>query len=170
MASYANVISAVEAAVAEAKQKLFEDVKAYIMGEIDDDSVEAIKDLFDKFVEDNAKTFEKPKKSKKRGSDEDKPVKAKRAPSEYNKFVGQKMKDIRAADPSLSAKEAMKLAMQEWNAYKATRDATPKPESKSHSEIEPVESETDNNMSEVESEPEPEPKKTTKKSTKKAAK
>ena len=128
MASLSNVVVAVEAVVAEAKQKLFDDLKNFIMGELDEDSVEAIKELFDKFQENNAKSFEAPvapkaKKGGKKGAapdGEEKPAKAKRAPSEYNKFVSEKMKELRAEDETLSAKAAMQKAMGMWKDHKAS--------------------------------------------------
>ena len=125
MASYPAIVSAVDAAVIASKKKLFDDLKAFIVGELDEDSVEAIKELFDRFEKDNSldavpeapKPTKGTKKSKK---NDDKPEKAKRAPSDYNKFVGEKMKEIRAANPELKAKEAMQQAMALWKEHKAT--------------------------------------------------
>ena len=124
--AYPVVISAVNAAVADAKKALFADLKNFVMTELDEDSIDAIKELFDKYEEVNAKSFEVPKlptkgkKSKKTDSDvdESKPAKAKRAPSSYNKVVGEKMKELRAADVYLSAKEAMQKAMLLWKEHK----------------------------------------------------
>jgi len=133
-ANYANVVAAVQIAVNDAKANLFEDLKKFVLEQLDEDSVVAISSMFDEFKKSKMNAVDAPskvvvKKSKKSKSDEaqtseEKPAKAKRAPSAYNIFVGEKIKELRAADPTLKAKDAMSQAMALWKEHKAA-NSTP---------------------------------------------
>jgi hypothetical protein len=126
--SYPQIISAVNAAVTAANAKLFDELKAFIVEEIDEESAEAITALFDKFKEEKmsqVQAVEPKAKKAKKGEKADKEVKekTKRAPSAYNIFVSEKMKELRAADSSLGGKDAMKQAMAMWKGHKAGKAA-----------------------------------------------
>ena len=49
------------------------------------------------------------------------PVKRTRAPSEFNLYVGDKIKEIRAKDPTLPHKEAFSKAVESWNKVKGKK-------------------------------------------------
>jgi len=99
---------AVNSIIADAKTKFLDDIKEFILSNLDEESAESMKELFDKFQE----KLPEPVKEKKE--------RTKRAPSEYNKFVGEKMRELKAADSTLSGKEAMQQAMKMWKEHKAS--------------------------------------------------
>ena len=48
--SYANIVAAIAKEVQEARLKVLEDVQAYVLDKVDEESAEAIKELFDDFA------------------------------------------------------------------------------------------------------------------------
>jgi len=113
--AYPSVISAVSAIVVLERTKFFEELKSYILSNVDDDSSEALKDMFTSFEDMHLSKTAKTTK-------EEKIVKTKRAPSDYNRFVGEKIKELRASDTSLSAKDAMQQAMVLWKQHKSQQN------------------------------------------------
>lgn len=85
------------------------------------------------------------KQSKKNKDDNDKP---KRAPTEYNKFMGSEMEKLKKEDSKLSGKEKMELIAKKWKELKGKTEEI-KVEEKPVPEPEPE--------IKVEEEPSPEP-------------
>lgn len=48
--------------------------------------------------------------------------KTQRTPNSYNMFIRDKMKEIKAINPSLTGKELLKHATQEWNKFKQQKN------------------------------------------------
>lgn len=48
--------------------------------------------------------------------------KGQRTPNSYNMFIRDKMKEIKSIQPSLTGKELLKHATQEWNKYKQQKN------------------------------------------------
>jgi len=122
MTSYTNIVAAIDNTVSEAKLSMLDDVQTFILDKVDEDSASAIKELFDEYRAKFTKEMAEAKKSskklfKEKGKKEKKP-KTDRKPSAYNVFVGDKIKEIRAANPGMVAKDAMKLAMAAWKEQK----------------------------------------------------
>jgi len=123
MASYNAILLAVENTVLEAKTSMLNDIQKFILEKVDEDSSEAIRELFDEFrttfnkeVAESKKTTKK--LGKERGAKKEKKAKTDRKPSAYNIFVGDKIKAIRAANPGMVAKDAMRQAMEAWKEHK----------------------------------------------------
>jgi len=122
--SYANIISAIAKEVQEARLKVLEDVQAFVLDKVDEESAEAIKELFDDFRKEFDKTLKEEtvaiKKGVKKGSGaktgEKKTGGSGRKPTAYNMFVSENMKRFKNENPSLKGKETMKLAMEAWGA------------------------------------------------------
>ena len=148
MASYTTIMSAVDAAVLDAKKQVINEFMRFLEEKIDFD--EDMKGYFTEFIG----TLKPSKKSKKGKADKaDKAVKPKRAPSAYNMFISEKMAEIKKENPALKGKELMKAAIVAWNdkkaaAASASATATPEPEPKPKPE---------KNKNKKEKEPEPEP-------------
>ena len=51
-----------------------------------------------------------------------KDAKTQRTPNSYNMFIRDKMKEIKAINPSLTGKELLKHATQEWNKFKQQKN------------------------------------------------
>ena len=56
------------------------------------------------------------------GNYKKKEMKGQRTPNSYNMFIRDKMKEIKTRDPSLTGKELLKHATQEWNKYKIEKN------------------------------------------------
>ena len=117
---YTNVTKAVVALVADTKTKQFEDLKAFVLGKVDADSAEALTEIFDEYKTTLEASLAADKKKASKPPVAEKKEKVKRPPSEYNLFIGAEMKKLRAATPSMTAKEAMAAAIQAWKAAKKT--------------------------------------------------
>jgi hypothetical protein len=148
MASYTTIMSAVDAAVLDAKKQVINEFMRFLEEKIDFD--EDMKGYFTEFIG-TLKPSKKAKKSKKGEDKADKPVKPKRAPSAYNMFISEKMAEIKKENPALKGKELMKAAIVAWNDKKAAAaTATPEPEPQPQPENKKT------NKKEKEPEPEPE--------------
>lgn len=152
MASYTTIMSAVDAAVLDAKKQVINEFMRFLEEKIDFD--EDMKGYFTEFIG----TLKPSKKSKKGKADKAvKAVKAdkpKRAPSAYNMFISEKMAEIKKENPALKGKELMKAAIVAWNdkkaaAASASATATPEPEPEPKPEKK-------KNKNKKEKEPEPE--------------
>jgi len=122
MTSYHAILAAVDNTILDAKLSMLNDIQKFILEKVDEDSSEAIRELFDDFRSGfNREVAEAKKTSRKMGKErvkKDKKPKGDRKPSAYNVFVGEKIKEIRAANPGLIAKEAMRQAMDAWKQHK----------------------------------------------------
>ena len=122
MTSYNAILVAVDNTILDAKLAMLNDIQKFILEKVDDDSSEAIRELFDDFRTGfNREVAEAKKTTKKLGKErvkKEKKPKGDRKPSVYNVFVGQKIKEIRASNPGLVAKEAMRQAMEAWKQHK----------------------------------------------------
>ncbi len=123
MTSYTNIVAAIDNIVSDAKLSMLDDVQKFILDKVDEDSSNAIKELFEeyrsKFTKELAEAKKSSKKLFKEKGKKDKKPKTDRKPSAYNIFVGEKIKEIRTANPGMVAKEAMKLAMAAWKEQKS---------------------------------------------------
>jgi hypothetical protein len=132
MASYTSIMSAVDAAVLDAKKQVINEFMRFLEDKIDFD--EDMKGYFAEFIG-TLKPSKKTKKGEDKADKADKPVKAKRAPSAYNMFISEKMAEIKKENPALKGKELMKAAIVAWNEKKAAAaTATPEPEPKKKKE------------------------------------
>lgn len=117
--TYPQIFVAVESTIVEVKKKFLADIETFVLSKLDDDSVEAIKDCFSEFrAEFEKEVASAAKKASGKGAKKEKKEKADRKPSEYNVFVGNMIKEIRAKNAGLPAKEAMKMAMALWKEKK----------------------------------------------------
>lgn len=103
--------------------KVLEDVQTYVIDKVDEDSVDAIKELFDDFrkefekaMEEEAKQNKVSKKKGSKGAGGDAAPKRTRKPTPYNMFVSENMKRFKQENPALNGKETMKMAMEAWSA------------------------------------------------------
>ena len=179
--AYSNIVSAITKTVLEARLKVLEDVQAFVLSKVDEDSAEAIKEFFDDFRKEFNKTVEEESKLVKKGKGRagaKNGEKRTRKPTPYNMFVSENMKRFKQENPKLNGKETMKMAMEAWSALsdeekKAYREKvlSETESSEEDKKSEKVEEESEKE-SEEESEPEPEVKKkpAAKKGGKKGAK
>ncbi len=120
MASYSNIVSAIAKAVSDARLKVLDDVEAYVLDKVDEDSAEAIKELFNDFKEKFTKDIEEEmKEMKKKGRKSAKTAdgeKRTRKPTPYNVFVSETMKRFKVENPTFNGKQIMKMAMEAWKA------------------------------------------------------
>lgn len=56
------------------------------------------------------------------GNTKRKDTKGQRTPNSYNMFIRDKMKEIKIQQPTLTGKELLKHATQEWNKYKQLKN------------------------------------------------
>jgi hypothetical protein len=59
------------------------------------------------------------------GNTKRKDTKGQRTPNSYNMFIRDKMKEIKIIQPTLTGKELLKHATQEWNKYKQLKNNVP---------------------------------------------
>jgi hypothetical protein len=124
MANYPTITKAIDAAIIDAKLSLFNNLRKALLDELDEDSIEAIGSLFDKFKESNPDEFKAPKAPTKKGKKaaaaaDANPDKKKRGPSAYNLFARMKMKELMEEDKELKSKEAMSKAAGMWKELSA---------------------------------------------------
>ena len=170
--AYSNIVAAIAKTVLEARVKVLEDIKTFVIEKVDEDSADTFKELFDDFRKEFDKTVEEESKGLLKGGRKGKGAKKgggaaggekrTRKPTPYNMFVSENMKRFKQENPALNGKETMKMAMEAWSALsddekKAYRE---KMLSSSGSEEEKEEKESekeDETEPEEEKEPEPEP-------------
>ncbi len=120
MATYSNIVSEIAKAVREARLKVLDDVEAYVLDKVDEDSADAIKELFNDFKEKfNKDVEEEMKELKKKGRKSTKTAdgeKRTRKPTPYNVFVSETMKRFKVENPTFNGKQIMKMAMESWKA------------------------------------------------------
>jgi len=125
MAAYTNIVAAIAKAVMEARLKVLDEVQAYVLDKVDEDSAEAIKELFDGFKEEFNKSVEdemkevktmKKKGGRKNSSASENTEKRTRKATPYNVFVSENMKRFKVENPSFNGKQIMKMAMDAWKA------------------------------------------------------
>lgn len=125
--SFAKVNAAVAEVIAATKVAVYEKMRAFLEEKLDEESLEAMRELFDEFkttldadIEEEkkeAKAVTKGKNGKAAKTGDGEP-KVKKAPSAYNIFVGETIKKVRAENPGLSAKEAMGMMKELWAKHK----------------------------------------------------
>lgn len=120
LSAYPQIVQAIENTLVETKLKFLEEVEKYVLGKMEDESATVVKEFFDEFRTTFQKEVADAKKAATKGAKKEKKEKADRKPSEYNIFVGEKIKEIRTQNPGMPAKEAMKLAMTLWKEKKAS--------------------------------------------------
>lgn len=59
------------------------------------------------------------------GNSKKKDIKGQRTPNSYNMFIRDKMKEIKLIQPTLTGKELLKHATQEWNKFKQQKNNVP---------------------------------------------
>jgi hypothetical protein len=59
------------------------------------------------------------------GTTKRKETKGQRTPNSYNMFIRDKMREIKTIQPTLTGKELLKHATQEWNKYKLEKNNVP---------------------------------------------
>lgn len=123
-----KVTSAVVALVNETQTNSVNGLGDYIItklgSEYDDEFVEAVKSLIQEYKENEMKKIDIPKGKKTKD-----PNAPKRAPTEYNLFIKEKMAEIKAQNPDLKGQSLMGAATKLWNERKGTEssdDAEPK--------------------------------------------
>ncbi len=159
---FSQITVAVQKIITETKVQLVDELQTFITDKLDEDSTEAIVELFKEFklklanraADDMKKVHVKGKRAPKAADGEKKTKK----PSEYNMFVGTKIKELRAADSTLNGRDAMKKAIGLWKEFK---------EARSHSE---GEKEEEKKVEKPKKKAEKDEKKVEKKATKKTEK
>ena len=114
--AYPSITSALAKIVMDAKMKVMSDLIEQLESEFDmkDDSMEDLKNFFEKFQKDLKSSEEEVvkiagKKSKKDGTE-----KKKRAPSAYNLFIKDMSPVLKEKNPNVKGKELMALTSAEW--------------------------------------------------------
>lgn len=125
------VVSPKKAAPVSAKSNPVPEIEE-VMSDIDEEEVTA--PPAPKVKKTKPKAEPKVKKAKKEATvaPKVKPVKEKRTrtPTEYNIFVGTKMREIRESQPGLPATEYMQIAVKAWNLHKVENGIEAKPRTK----------------------------------------
>ena len=116
-----DMVKSIEASTVE-KVKSF--ITEKIATEYDEELLEAVTKMFEEISEDIGKNSQADniKKGKKPASD-----KKKRAPTEYNLFLKEKMAEIKAAGTTLKGKDLMKAAIELWREKKKSNSSEEEP-------------------------------------------
>ena len=128
---YIGVKKAVEKVVLDVKSKVIVEFDAYVKEHVDEESYEAMKELFEGFQKQLAALVLKldetdpatakasagsQKKGQKVATSEPKP---KKALSPYNIFIKETIESIKRDHPEMKGQELMKAATEAWKAKKA---------------------------------------------------
>ncbi len=104
------ILHAVRKTVRDTKYSLFDQIRDYVISNMDASHKQECDDLFDSFKTeflDNATHDEENK-------DNVSKVRRKRKVAPYNKFLSEEMKRFKSEDSTLSGKEVMKKALESW--------------------------------------------------------
>lgn len=90
------------------KLELLNNLKSYILENFNNNSINetTLSDIFDKYKNEKISLFDNKNKKKE--------TKRTRKPSQYNLYIGQKMREIKELNKDINSKELMKLAIQAW--------------------------------------------------------
>ena len=117
--AYTAINVAIAKVVADAKQKVVDDLLAFMSTkvEVDEDILGMFKEFKDSLKEEAVEEAKVVKKGGKKGkkSDSDGEVKKKRAPTVFNLFVKAVMSEIKAANPDIKdGKKFISMASEQW--------------------------------------------------------
>ena len=117
--SFNAIKKSVEKAINEGKTKVIDEFEVFVKGEVDDESFEPIRELFEGFRERlkemNVKLEEEivasvTSKKNSKGAGE----KTKKAASAYNIFIRDKILELKKSNPELKGQELMRLSTAAW--------------------------------------------------------
>ena len=125
--SFSGVKKSVEKVVLDVKTKVIDEFETYVKENVDEESFEALKELFAGFknnlstlslkLDEDVQTKKGSRKSKKAS---DGTVKEKKALSPYNIFIKETIESLKKNNPEMKGQELMKKATEAWKVHKAS--------------------------------------------------
>lgn len=154
MASYPTVDKAIGEVVHNANLEVLNKFMDNLKETIDTESLEAIGELMNEFKETLKTQYTETQKKlgKKNSKGLAKKDKPKRAPSAYNKFIGEQMRVLKESNPEATSQERMTMAMSKWKMMDTQEKA------QYHSKVEAKASDTETETEVVETDTETEVK------------
>lgn len=108
--NYQPIVSAVSELVLQSRKNTLDELLVFLNDKAEvDDELKALIEEFKSTLEIPTPAFTKTTRPAK---------KAKRAPSQYNTFIGEAMRQIKAEHPEMTSVQRMKAATEKWKVHK----------------------------------------------------